>query len=107
MREHLQNSILALVIAAGICLSFYYLERSFRGGDSRRAVQAVQHLREKPGDPTVEEQLKSQYGADTQLTWVSAVEDNFRGILRVVVTLPDGKVRRWRVDLVHGTVAEL
>ena len=86
--------------------TFYYLERSFRTGDSRRAIQAVQATRLTPQSPTILEEMLAKYGADARSEWVGHTEDNFRGLILVTASLPDHTVRRWMVDLIHGTVSE-
>ena len=106
MSTSVRNSILALLIAGGMLVTFYYLERSFRTGDSRRAIQAVQATRAAPNAPTVLEELLTKYGAQARIDWVGQTTDNFRGLILVTASLPDQTVRRWVVDLIHGTVSE-
>jgi hypothetical protein len=107
MSTSVRNTLVLIFVAVGISLSFYYLERAFRRGDIRRSIEAVQQTRLSPDGPTILEDLVKQYGADAKINWVARTEDNFKGWVLVLVTLPDQTVRRYRVDIVRGTVSPL
>ena len=106
MKSKFWNAVLAVIIATGMIVSFYYLERAFRGGDTRRAVQAVQQTRPAPNQPTVLEALQKQYGRDAKFQWIAEIKNSFRGIIEVKCYLPDQKTRSWLVNVLTGTISE-
>ena len=102
----LRNGFLALIIAAGMIFSFYYLERAFRGGDVRRAVEAVQSAKPDPKGPTVLEGIQEKWGKQTPLQWNAYLKDRIRGIVLVTCTFPDKSQRMWKVDVLTGKLSE-
>ena len=100
-----RNTIVAIVISIGMMVTFFYLERAFRNGDFKRAIQVVQQTKSSPTGPTILEGLLAEYGKDAELHWLARTENNFRGLILVQCESPDKKSREWLVDLIHGTVS--
>lgn len=107
MTPNIKNALLALLITCGMFASFYYLERAFRGGDTRRAVEAVQHMKVDNKGQTILGQLHQEFGEQADLNWFAEIENTYKGLIRVYCKLPNQKVRTWRVNVLMGTVAEI